>query len=167
MFIAIGLFGLVLLAIGLVFDEAFEAMSLGSLWLSLPVIGVFLAAFGLGGWAVTDRIGAPSLVGMAAGAVMGTGMALAAGGAMKSASSMATDATPTPDDLLGRSGRVVTGILPESSGEILVELGGQYLKLGAVCSTDEEIVIGSTVVVVEVVSPTRVRVEPDSDFWSQ
>ncbi len=165
MFVTIGVVGVVLLVLALALDDVLDGLLPDSDWLSLPGIAVFLAAFGLGGWALTDQMGAPETVGVVGGTVLGLMLGYFIARLIRGLSTMATDATPRADDLLGRSGKVVTGILPHSSGEVLVELGGHAMKLGAVYSGPEELITGSPIVVTEIISPTRVRVEPFSEFW--
>ncbi len=165
MFVAIGVIGAVLLVLSLALDDVLDGVTPDSDWLSLPAISVFMAAFGLGGWAVTDQAGLPVSAGVAGGLTLGIALAWSIVRMVRGLSSMATDGTPTASDLLGRSGRVVTVIDPRSSGEVLVELGGHAMKLGAVCSGPSEITTGSKIVVIEVISPTRVRVEPVGEFW--
>ena len=75
-----------------------------------------------------------------------------------------TDATPTPASLVGREGRVITGALAGRLGEVLVSIGGQQVKLAAIC--DDELTRGTTIVVVDVASPTKVVVQPADRFWA-
>ena len=53
-------------------------------------------------------------------------------------------------------------------GEVLVRLGGQPVKLSALASdgSDDSFANGAEVVVVSVVSPTRVRVMAADRFWT-
>ena len=77
---------------------------------------------------------------------------------------MATDATPTSGDFVGKSGKVVTPLRAHGLGEVLVHLGGQPVKLSA--RSDADLAVGEPVVVVEVISPTSVIVEAAATFWS-
>jgi len=66
-------------------------------------------------------------------------------------------------DLIGRPGRVVTALTADRSGEVLIRHAGQQLKLSA--RSEETLTVGDEVVVVEVLSPTLVRVEAHQRFW--
>jgi hypothetical protein len=58
-------------------------------------------------------------------------------------------------------------VLPESSGEVLVRVGGQQLKLTAILEPEagEPLGLDAEVVVVDTVSATRVVVQPAEEFW--
>jgi hypothetical protein len=51
------------------------------------------------------------------------------------------------------------------TGEVLVRLAGQPVKLAA--TADEDLERGTDTVVVDVVSATRVRIESATRFWNQ
>jgi hypothetical protein len=162
-FIAIGVIGVVLLVLTIVFDDFLEAVVPDSGWFSGPVLGAFLAAFGLCGWAIDTNADAATWVavlgGIGGGALLGyftyrLGKALWA---------MPTDATPTTANTVGAEARVVTAIKAGSSGEIVVSLGGQPVKYTA--TADVDVPTGSSVVVVAVESNTKLRVEPAAQFW--
>ena len=74
-----------------------------------------------------------------------------------------TDATPTLAALVGQQAKVVTPVRAGGTGEVLVQLAGQPLKLSA--TADHDLARGTDSVVVAIVSPTRVRVESADTFW--
>lgn len=163
MFVVVGVIGAVLLITSLVFDDVLEGVLPDGDWISGPIIGAFLAAFGIAGWAVTDGFDAPgwlaSLVGIAAGIALGYAAFLVTRALVHSP----TDATPTAGALVGREGRVVTGALPGQLAEVLVRIGGQQIKLAAIC--DDELARGAAIVVIDAASPTKVVVQPADRFW--
>jgi len=164
MFVVVGVVGALLLVLFLIFDDVLEGVLPDADWFSGPVIGAFLAAFGIVGWTATEAFDAPtwgaSIIGVAGGAAIGYG----AYRLTKALMSGPTDATPSSAALVGREGRVITGATPGRLGEVLVTLGGQPVKLSAV--SDDELVRGSTVVVIEAASATKVVVQPADRFWA-
>lgn len=161
-FLVVGFVGVGLIAVALLFgdllDGAIESLDLdasGGLF-SLPVIGSFLAAFGFGGALLVSGfelpLGAAALGGGAAGIAMG-GVAL---GVTRALLNMPTDATPRTQDLVGSLGTVVTRIPDGGLGEVTVAQAGQRVKLSARATS--AIASGTTVVVVDVTSPTSVIV---------
>lgn len=163
MFIVIGVIGVVILLLSVLLDDFIDALLPDTGWFSGPVIGAFLAAFGLFGWAIDANSEASAwlaaLAGIGGGVLLGyftyrLGRALWA---------MPTDATPTTARTVGVEGRVVTPIKAGGAGEIVVSLGGQPVKYTA--TADVDVPTGSPVVVVAVESNTKLRVEPASVFW--
>ena len=161
-FLVVGIVGLVVIVAALLFgdvlDGALESVDLdasGGLF-SLPVIGSFLAAFGFGAALLASGLnlaaGPAALGGVVAGTTMG-GAALALTRALLN---MPTDATPRTQDLVGSLGTVVTRIPAGGLGEVTVAQSGQRVKLSA--KSDAPIDSGTTVVVVDVTSPTSVIV---------
>lgn len=161
-FIAIGVLGVALLAVSFLLDDVFEAV-LPDGWLSAPVVGAFLTATGFGGY-LASVAGAPTGLAIAAGAGAGVVLGWVALRLSRAVAGMATDATPSSVDLVGREGRVVTPIVAGGTGEVLIRLGGQPLKLTARATDD--VPTGSTVVVVAVLSPTFVEVQTAERFWA-
>jgi membrane protein implicated in regulation of membrane protease activity len=168
-FILIGCIGLAVLVLALVFDDALDGLFPDLGWLSMTGIAVFLAAFGFGAWVLDARVGLPTILATAGGLAGGTGLAAVALRWSRALSSMATDATPTAADLVGREGRVITPIPVDSRGEALIRLAGQQLKLTAVASAEQKLELkrGTPVVVVRVLSPTQVEVVAADAFWSE
>lgn len=150
-------FGLLLL--GLVFDDVFDFIDFfdGGGVLSAPVIGAFLGAFGVGGWAATSITGNVWL-GLVTAGLTGLVLAWIALRLSLSLIDMPTDATPTSHDYLGQLGRVVTPVSVASSGEIMIRVGGSPIKL--IARADADLALGSEVIVIEVLSPNAVRVMP-------
>ncbi|MFN7148610.1 MAG: NfeD family protein [Microthrixaceae bacterium] len=159
--------GVVLLVIGIVTDGladgVFDALSFGDDGAIVPVTGAFLASFGIVGLVAESLTDGNRLVAIGAAAVGGLLFAALAARFVSSALGMHTDPTPTSSDLLGRGGRVVTPIDVDAAGEVLVRLSGQRLKLLA--RAESPVAVGTDVVVVEVLSPSAVRVEPEASFF--
>ncbi|CAL9367457.1 hypothetical protein [Streptomyces sp. Tu 3180] len=163
-FVGLGIAGLVLLLLSLVFDGILEGVFDGVLdglfdgLLSLPVIAGFVSMLGFGGAIVLGTTGLGVTGATATGVVAGAG----AGWLTWRFSSVLmrdqTDATPRGDDLVGSSGSVVTAIPAEGYGEVLVYLAGQPMKLAAKCSVP--VARGAEVWVESVLSATSVAVRP-------
>jgi membrane protein implicated in regulation of membrane protease activity len=164
MFVVIGVIGAVLLVSTLVFDDLIDELIPGLDFLSGPALGAFLAAFGLFGWFLDD--GVDSATGVAVIAAIGGGVLF--GGLTfrltRALMHQPTDATPTTASLVGRSGKVVTPIRANGLGEVLVTLGGASTKYTATAEAD--LAAGIAIVVIAVESPTKVRVQTESEFWS-
>lgn len=164
-FVVVGMVGVALLGLSFLFDDLLDAVLPGDGWLSTPVLGAFLTATGFGAALLAAGTGAgpgPALVG---GVAAGLGLGWLALRFSRAMAGMATDATPTSADLVGRQGRVVTPVPAGGTGEVLVRLGGQPVKLAA--RSDETLPTGSDVVVVAVRSPTRVEVQSAARFWAR
>jgi membrane protein implicated in regulation of membrane protease activity len=161
-FVIIGALGVTLVVVSLLFgdflDGMFESTSfdVADGWLSTPVIGAFLAAFGFGG-ALLLRGLELSLLGAAAGGLLAGALL---GGVtltlVRALMNMPTDPTPKTGDLVGQLATVVTRIPDGGLGEIALTASGQRMKLSA--RSDAPIASGTTVVVVDVASPTSVVV---------
>jgi len=159
-FMGIAVLGFGLIIGGLLLDDIFE---FGPDWLSVPVVGSALAAFGIFGW-VTGSAGT------AAGIVVAVSLAGAVGFAALAAVITLrlrdghTDATPRAEDLIGIEGRVVTPI-DGGLGEILAVVAGSQRKLTAHC--EQSVDFGGRVVIVSVLSDSSVRVVEHDRFWEQ
>jgi len=167
MFIAVGLVGAALLLVFLIFDDFLDEIIPDADWISGPVIGAFLAAFGLFGWMVEASSDAGTAVAAAVGAAGGVALGYATMRMTRALMKTPTDGTPSPRDLVGRAGRVVTPIVDGRVGEVLVTIAGQPMKLTAVAGAGQELARGSEVVVVEIASPTKVVVESAEQFWGE
>ncbi|MEU0397057.1 hypothetical protein ABZ208_30605 [Streptomyces sp. NPDC006208] len=162
-FLGLGIAGLVLLALSLVFDGllegVFDGLS-GGLdgFLSLPVIAGFLSMLGFAG-AITL-----GTTGLGAGAAAGVGVLAGAGAGWltwKFSRVLMRDAdsdAPRGQDLVGSSGIVVTGIPAGGYGEVLVHLGGQPAKFAAKSSAP--IARGTEVWVESALTATSLAVRP-------
>ena len=161
-FIVVGALGLVLIVTALIFGDFLDGIlpdvSLGDSGglFSTEVIGGFLAAFGFAAALVDAATGLSTLVatliGVGAGVVMG-GVAFAMTSALIR---MPTDATPRSSDLVGAIGTVITRIPDAGLGEVTLTRAGHRMKLSA--RSDTPIAAGTSVVVVDVTSPTSVVV---------
>jgi membrane protein implicated in regulation of membrane protease activity len=164
MFVVIGVIGALLLISTLIFDDVIDDLVPGLDFFSGPVIGAFLAAFGLFGWFLDDGVDSPVIVAVAA--ALGGGALFGAGTYRLTRALMyqPTDATPTTQSLVGTSARVVTPIRARGIGEVLVTLGGAPSKFTA--TADGDLPAGTAVVVIAVESPTKVRVQTEAEFWA-
>ncbi|MGC0384055.1 hypothetical protein [Streptomyces sp. SAI-129] len=136
-FLGLGITGVVLLALSLVFDGVLDGAFGGAPadllegWLSLPVVAGFTAMTGFAG-AIALGTGWTGPAGAAgAGAVAGMGAGWLTYRFSRALMRDQTAVTPRSDDLLGTSGRVVTAIPADGYGEVLLRLGGQPLKCAA------------------------------------
>lgn len=159
--------GVVVLAVGVladgVLDGLEEVLSIGDDGVLVPALGAFVSAFGIVGLvvsAVTDQNGAVTIVGALIGGLV---MAVVAARIVRSFVKMATDPTPTSADLRGKSGRIVTPVSAGAMGEVVVRLAGQPVKLNARC--DQDLAVGTQVVIAEVLSPSAVSVVPEASFF--
>lgn len=158
-FIVIGVIGLVLLLVSLVFGELFDGLDAdaGGL-LSGPVIGAFLAAFGFGG-ALTMQA---SDGGMGAGVAGGLGGGVVVGGLawliVRTFMRMPTDSSFRSADLVGTPATVITSVPAGGLGEVTLVHLGQITKLSA--RADQPLTAGTAVIVTAVVSSSSVVVAP-------
>ena len=164
MFAVVGIVGAVLLVLFLLFDDVLEGVLPDADWVSGPIIGSFLAAFGIVGWTSTEAFDASTWLASVIGVAGGVAIGWFAYRLTKALMRSPTDATPNSAALVGKEGRVITHAAPGRLGEVLVTLGGQPVKLSAV--SDDELVRGSTVVVIEAASATKVVVQPVDRFWA-
>jgi membrane protein implicated in regulation of membrane protease activity len=162
-FLVTAALGFGLLLLGLVVDDFLEFMDGDGGVLSAPVIGAFLGAFGIGGFVATSATG-NVLVGVVAAGAAGLVLGWVALRLSLAFLGMHTDATPASGDYLGQLGRVVTPI-SRGGGEILIRVGGSPVKL--IARADTEIDRGTEIVVVEVLSPTSVRVMTTNELLDQ
>jgi membrane protein implicated in regulation of membrane protease activity len=161
-FLIIGGLGLAIVVISLVFGDLLDGIvdfanfDVADGWLSTPVLGAFLTAFGFAGAlltrAFTMSVLGASLGGLLAGVLLG-GVTLAL---VRALMNMPTDPTPRTADLVGKLATVVTRIPEDGLGEIALTAAGQRMKLSA--RSDSPIASGTTVVVVDVTSSTSVVV---------
>ena len=163
MFVAVGLIGVVLLVVFLVFDDVLDGLIPDADWVSGPALGAFLAAFGLFGWVAEEGFDAPTPLAVGTGLVGGIGLGWFTAKLAKALMHQPTDATPTARDLLGAEGKVVTAISDGHAGEVLLRLAGQPTKMFA--TSDDTLAVGTDVVVIDVASDTRVVVQAASRFW--
>jgi membrane protein implicated in regulation of membrane protease activity len=165
-FLVIGGFGLLVLAIALVFGDALDGLlpgtDLGDGLFSLPALAGAVAAFGFGGAAILAT-GAPSVAALVVGAVAAVAMAWFVVRLTRAVLHMPTDEVVRKGDLVGRPARVVSAVPTDGMGEVVVRSGGQSVKLSA--RSARPLPVGSEVVVVDELSHTSVLVEPAEEFW--
>lgn len=163
-FLGLGIAGIVLLALSLIFDGILEGMLDGVLdglfdgLLSLPVIAGFISMLGFGGAIVLGTTGAGTFLATVAGVAAGLVAAWLTWKLSKALMRDQTDATPRGSDLVGTSGSVVTAIPAQGYGEVLLRLGGQPVKYAAKCVTP--VARGTEIWVEEALSTTSVAVRP-------
>jgi len=162
-FLVIGLVGLALVGVSLVlgdlFDGAFDALA-GDVF-SSAVIGGFVSAFGFGA-ALMQGIGAPAIVAVPVGVGAGVLVGWLAWWLTRLVKDGGSDATLTPEDALGRSGRVITSIPDSGFGTVRLLIGGHSVQLNA--RAEAPIDQGVEVHVTEILSPTAVLVAP---VWNE
>ncbi len=166
-FVIIGAIGAGLLLFSLVFDDVLDGILPDGDVFSLPSIAAAMVAFGFGTAILSDQIGLPVGASMGGGALVAVVAAVGAVRASRAAIGMATDATPTSNDLLGAAGRVIIEIPAGSTGQVLVRMGGQPVKLTALTGpSGPTLLTGTEIIVVSVESSTKVTVQPAADFWA-
>lgn len=165
MFVAVGAVGALLLVVFLIFDDVLDGLLPDADWISGPALAAFLAAFGLFGWVAQEGFDAPTGLAAAAGVVGGVALGWFAYRLSRALMHAPTDGTPTAAALVGQEAKVVTPVRAGGTGEVLVRLGGQPVKLSA--TADVDLPRGTQSVVVAVESATRVRIESADTFWNR
>ncbi|MEE1795214.1 hypothetical protein PUR28_31315 [Streptomyces sp. BE308] len=164
LFLGLGIAGIALLALSLIFDGILEGLFGGVLggffdgFLSLPVIAGFLSMLGFGGAIVLGTTGAGTVVATAAGALAGIVAAWLTWKLSRTLMRDQTTATPRGEDLVGTSGSVVTSIPADGYGEVLLRLAGQTVKYAAKSTAPVE--RGAEIWVEATLSTTSVAVRP-------
>lgn len=163
-FLGLGLAGVVLLALSLIFDGVLEGLFDGVLdglfdgLLSLPVIAGFISMFGFGGAMALGStgfgVGPATVIGVLAGVATGWLVWKFSRALMRDQ----TAATPSGDDLIGSAGSVVTPIPSDGYGEVLLHIAGQPVKLAA--KSVVPVARGSEIWVEAALSATSVAVRP-------
>ncbi|WP_416978179.1 hypothetical protein [Streptomyces sp. T028] len=155
-FLGLGIVGVVLLALSLVFDGVLEGLFDGLL--SLPVIAGFVSMLGFAGAIAMGTTG----VGTVGATAIGTPAGVVTGWLAYRLSRVLlrdrSGAAPRDDDLIGAPGSVVTAIPADGYGEVLVHLAGQLVKLAAKSPTP--VARGADVWVEGTLSQTAVSVRP-------
>ncbi|MEU8619485.1 hypothetical protein [Streptomyces sp. NPDC048623] len=162
-FLGLGIAGLVLLVLSLIFDGVLEGVLDGfggglDGFLSLPVIAGFVSALGFTGAIVLGTTGTGA--GVATGAGVLTGAVVGWATWRFSRALMRDAGTPAPrgEDLTGTPGSVITAIPADGYGEVLLYLAGQPVKYAA--RSASAVGRGTEVWVESVLSPTSVSVRP-------
>ncbi|MEU9319063.1 hypothetical protein [Streptomyces sp. NPDC048295] len=164
LFLGLGIAGIVLLALSLIFDGILEGLFGGVLdglfdgLLSLPVIAGFLSMLGFGGAIVLGATSAGTVAATVAGVLAGLVAAWLTWKFSKALMRDQTSTTPRGEDLVGTSGSVVTAIPADGYGEVLLRLAGQHVKLAAKSAAPVE--RGAEIWVEAALSATSVAVRP-------
>lgn len=158
-FVVIGLIGLALLAVSVLFGDLFDGVFdvFAGDWFSGAVIGGFVSAFGFGA-AIADNAGvAPGgviAVGIGAGAVFawfGAWLTRVVRGSE-------TAGTPKTGDVVGLDATVIAAIPADGYGVVTLRTGGHLVRYNA--RAEAPIASGTDVHVTGVLSPTAVSVAP-------
>lgn len=167
-FLGLGIAGIVLLVLSLIFDGVLEGLvgdAFGGLLngffdglLSLPVIAGFLSMLGFGGAIVLGTTGVGTTGAVVVGAVAGLVAGWLTWKLSKALMRDQTAATPRGEDLVGTSGSVVTPIPADGYGEVLLRLAGQTVKYSA--KSPLPIARGAEIWVEAILSSTSVTVRP-------
>ncbi len=166
-FLIIGAIGASLLVFSLIFDDVLDGILPDGDFLSLPSLAAAMVAFGFGSAILEGQVGLPVGPAMGGGALVAVVAGAGAVRASRAAMGMATDATPTSNDLIGSAGKVITTIPTGSTGQVLVRLGGQPVKLTALTGPDAPTLpTGTDIIVVSVESSTKVTVQAAAEFWA-
>lgn len=157
-FLVIGSVGILLLIVSLVVGDLLDGVldSLGGLF-STEVVAGFLGALGFGGALALSLTGSQAMawtVGIAAGVVLG----LAAGAASRWLHRGDHTGSVRTSDLMERRGRVLSDVPADGYGLVTLSVGGHVTRVNA--RSTAPLAAGTEVVVVEVLSPTAVRVVP-------
>jgi hypothetical protein len=163
-FLGLGIAGVVLLVLSLVFDGVLEGLfggvdALDGLfdgWLSLPVVAGFASMLGFSGAIVMGSTGLGAISATAVGVPAGVATGWLAYRLSRVLMNDRSGAAPRDDDLIGASGSVVTAIPADGYGEVLVHLAGQPVKLAA--KSANPVARGAEVWVAETLSQTAVSV---------
>ncbi|MEU5891920.1 hypothetical protein ABZ835_34585 [Streptomyces sp. NPDC047461] len=163
-FLGLGITGVLLLALSLIFDGVLDSVLDGALdgafdgWLSLPVVAALVAMTGFGGALALGAAGAGPGGATAVGVACGVGTAWLTYCFSRALMRDQTALTPTGNDLLGTSGNVVTAIPADGYGEVLLQLAGQPVKFAA--RSAGPVARGAEVWVEAALSATSVAVRP-------
>ncbi|WSA75369.1 hypothetical protein OG930_07010 [Streptomyces sp. NBC_01799] len=158
-FLGLGIAGVLLLVLSLVFDGVLEGVFDGlDGFLSLPVIAGFVSMLGFAGAITLGTTGLGAGVATGVGAVAGVGTGWLTWKLSRALMRDGASDTPRGEDLVGSSGSVVTAVPVDGYGEVLLYLGGQPLKVAAKSSTP--IARGTEIWVESVLTATSVVVRP-------
>lgn len=163
-FLGLGIAGVVLLALSLLFDGVLEGLfdpvgALDGLFdglLSLPVIAGFVSMLGFSGAITMGTTGLGAVGATAVGVPAGVATGWLAYRLSRALMSDRSGTAPRDDDLIGAAGSVVTAIPADGYGEVLVQLAGQRVKLAA--KSPVPVARGADVWVDQALSSTAVSV---------
>ena len=163
-FLGLGIAGILMLALTLVFDGVLEGFLDGVMdglldgLLSLPVVAGFVSMFGFSGAIVLGSTGLGAVVAIPVGVVAGMVAGWLTWKLSRALMRDQTTVTPRADDLIGTSGSVVTAIPADGYGEVLVHLAGQPVKFAAKSAAPVQ--RGAEIWVEAALSSTSVTVRP-------
>lgn len=166
-FLVVGVVGLVVLGISLVFGEVVHLASVDADGpFSLPAIAALVGGTGFGGAATVSLLpGLPTAATVALAVAGGLVVALPlAWGTVRLTAAlqhMPTQATLTRAHLLGALGVVVSGVPTDGLGEVRLNVAGQQLKYYA--RSDIPLPAGTPVYVVDTPTETSVQVVSTAD----
>ena len=161
-FLIIGVAGLLLLGVSLLLGDLFDGAldGLAGDAFSSAGSGGFVAALGFG-TAAAQSAGAPLLVAVPAGVVVGGVFAWFAAWLTRVVRGGGSDDTPTVEDVIGKDATVLTDIPENGFGVVRVQIGGHVLRFNA--RAEQVVHVGTPVHVTGILSPTAVTVAP---VWS-
>lgn len=158
LFLIIGGVGVLLLALSMLGVELLDLDG----FVPLEVVAAGLGAFGFAAAIASASLDHRPLPALLFASGIGIVVAIPAGWLTlrltRAAQRMATDATPTSDDLPGMIAVVITPIPEQGYGEVRLMLGGQPVKFSA--TADTAIPLGAEVFVISARSESSVFVEP-------
>ncbi|MEV8548061.1 hypothetical protein [Streptomyces sp. NPDC051572] len=165
-FLGLGIVGIVLLILSLIFDGVLEGLFggvgvLGGLFdglLAIPVIAGFVSMLGFSGAITMGTTGLGAVGAVAVGVPAGVATGWLAYRLSRALMIERSGAAPHIDDLIGASGSVVTAIPADGYGEVLVRMAGQPVKLAA--KSPVPVVRGAEIWVQATLSCTAVSVRP-------
>jgi membrane protein implicated in regulation of membrane protease activity len=166
LFLGLGIAGVILLALTLVFGGVLEGLFDGVDALeglfeglsSLPVIAGFVSMLGFGGAITLGTTGLGTAGATVVGAGAGVGTGWLTWRLSRALMREEPGSSPRGTDLVGTSGFVVTPIPGDGYGEVLVYLAGQPVKYSAKSAYPVE--RGTEVWVEQALSATSVAVRP-------
>lgn len=163
-FLGLGITGIALLFLALIFDGILESLFHGMLegmfggFMSLPVVAGFTAMLGFVGAIVLGTTGLGAVEAGAIGVLAGAGAGWLAWRGSRALMRDQTTSTPRSADLIGTTGSVVTAIPDGGYGEVLIRVAGQPVKFSAKCAMP--VARGAEVWVETALSSTSVGVRP-------
>jgi membrane protein implicated in regulation of membrane protease activity len=156
LFLGLGIAGVVLLALALLFDGILEGLFDGLL--SLPVVAGFVSMLGFGGAIVLGTTGLGAGAATVAGVLAGVAAGWLTWKVSRALMRDQTGAAPRGADLVGTTGSVVTAIPAGGYGEVLLQVAGQPVKFAAKSAVP--VARGSEIWVEAALSATAVGVRP-------
>lgn len=167
-FLSIGGFSLVVLALSFLGSHLHLGHGDIGSSLTLPAVSGFVGAFGFAGAIAAELTPGRSLdglVGSGAGVLAAVPVGYLAARLTRAAQRMGTDPTPTSSALVGSVGVVLTATRPGRYGEVRLTVAGQSMKFNA--QSEEPLAVGTSVLVIDTVSPSCVLVQPTPQFFQK